>query len=534
VRTGDVLVHYCPVIDPQTLKRLDIRRAVEKELATGNRLLPRRPDLLLLAKHVDEVAAWLRPRLRKGTETAAADIILANKGWRGSRPLHSLALDHRVLYRAVVEELRLNLPLSIQNRSPIEEFRRAPLAVQGARYVSKTDVTAYYEYVDHEILLDELIAQTGDEQVVDVLGILLAQTMGRQLGLPQVSKMSDVLGDAYIDIARRRLLRKGYATFTYSDDFRMASSTLGEARAALEDCAHELRRLGLVMNERKTYTYGRGKYVKSLDAFRDAEARLFDGPDTLLLGDYADENAGELEEQAFSLSSEPIGGELDESELVIDEVSDEDGAQREPALARVQAAGKAWELWVQEEESEEVQWGIDAAITQSLLSLALPVLGAAGDSQPLADLHALLRYEPALTPQVAEYLIAYAGTGRAARQSVRDCLDKVVGDDILSSWQKVWLAYAAGALRGSRATRRHVAWLEQMVEREGDMLAGYAALALGRLGHGSADSLAAAIDRVGPAWRQLLLLGLAYLDFDHADRVAEHELDRLLLEGLSS
>ncbi|MDT0264630.1 RNA-dependent RNA polymerase family protein, partial [Jatrophihabitans lederbergiae] len=57
--------------------------------------------------------------------------------------------------------------------------------------------------------------------------------------------------------------------------FRIASKTLADARGALEACAEEVRELGLVLNERKTFTYGAKKYERSLTAFADAERDLF-------------------------------------------------------------------------------------------------------------------------------------------------------------------------------------------------------------------------------------------------------------------
>jgi hypothetical protein len=249
------------MMDLQTYERLDVLSAVQKELTTGNRLMPRRADLLILAGESEAVAAWMGPRLRKGVGGGLADLVLADKGWRGSRPLHTLTIEDRVLFRALVETLLPALPEVLQSRRPAEAFRRASLRVDGAQYVTKTDVTAYYEYVDHGILMDELTAQTGEEPLVEALRDLLHRFMGRRIGLPQVSRMSDVLGDTYIDIVRRRLVRRGFAAFTYSDDFRIATTSLGGARAAVEACAQEVRRLGLVLNERKTYTYGRDHYA---------------------------------------------------------------------------------------------------------------------------------------------------------------------------------------------------------------------------------------------------------------------------------
>ncbi len=58
---------------------------------------------------------------------------------------------------------------------PIEQFWNAPLDVPDAKYISKTDVTSYYEFVDHDLLSAELIAQTGEELAADVLADLLVQ-----------------------------------------------------------------------------------------------------------------------------------------------------------------------------------------------------------------------------------------------------------------------------------------------------------------------------------------------------------------------
>jgi Reverse transcriptase (RNA-dependent DNA polymerase) len=516
------------VIDPQTFKRLDVLSAVQKELATGNRLMPRRADLLTLARNADAVVAWLGPRLRKGIGGGTADVLRADKGWRGSRPLHSLTLEDRVLYRALVEAIQSSLPDALQARQPVEQFRRIPLEVEGVHYVTKTDVTAYYEYVDHDLLIDELVAQTGEEPLVVALGDLLYRIMGRKIGLPQVSRMSDVLGDTYIDIARRRMLRRGFTTFTYSDDFRIATTSLGSARTALEACAEEVRRLGLVLNERKTYTYSKDHYEESLTVFRDAELRLFDGPDAFLLDKYVDDEAALAEAENLLLSNEPIGGEVEEADMILEADHDESRPEA-PETAQVVAAQRAWQLWAEEDETEEAQSRIDAAITQSLLGAALPVLGAAGDDSALTALEPLMRYESALTPQTCGYLIAYARHSRTNKVQVRDALDRVVGADLLSGWQSVWLAYTAGALRGSRASRAHVSWLQEAVESDAGAMAAYAALSLARLGHGDPAEIAEAMDRVSPSWRGLTFLALCQVDPALAAAVADNELDRLLL-----
>lgn len=524
------------MIERSLMSRMNLPDAVQKELSLRNRLLPRRWDYLALADEHVAVEAALRPLIRRGPSGDRADVVLSDKGWRGVRPLHVMTLSDRVLYRAVVELIGTALPEHVRNRQPVADFRQGPLDEADVRYVSKTDVTAYYEFVDHDYLADELISQTGEEPAIDLLTELLGTVMGRRVGLPQVHTASDVLGDSYIDLARRRLLRRGYQTFTYSDDFRIASPSLGTARAALEACAEEVRELGLVLNDHKTYTYGTDKYRESLTSFPDAERQLFaadtpvsgtESDDSFNLGflgsDYSD--ADELI-PASTLGAKPLDQDIDEDETLGEDVSPADNLDDR----RVAAAERAWELWVQEDESEDAQAGQQAAITQSLLGRALPTLGAAGDERPAESLSALLRFEPALAPQVTAYMTEFATGGPTARGQLRTALDDVVEADIFSPWQGMWLAQAAGGIRRSRTAHPYEEWLIQSVaESQHDGLAATAAAALGRLGRGDVDVVAAAIDRVAPSWRLLVFWGLIGLDRQMAEDVADNQIDRLLL-----
>ncbi|MCG5216158.1 hypothetical protein MBA17_23115 [Streptosporangium sp. KLBMP 9127] len=506
---------------------MDLSSAIALELSSRNRLLPRRWDYMALASEPASVETWLLPQLRRVPSGKSAAIVLADKEWRGARPLHVMTLEDRVLYRALVGLISQALPQRLRSRVPIDEFRSAPLDVPGAEYISKTDVTSYYEFVDHDLLGAELIAQTGEELAVDALGNLLASVLGRRVGLPQVHSASDVLGDAYIDPVRRRLLRRGHAVFTYSDDFRIASPALGTARAALEACAMEVRSLGLVLNERKTYTYGAQNYRSSLTSFADAEQRLFAGEEPtepfdglrFLRAAYSDADG----DAATPIT---LSGSVDEDETF---ATDNGEASENIDPQRLKAAQRAWQLWELEDESEEKQASQDAAITHSLLGLALPLLGAAGDSSPLEWLIGLLRFEPALTPQVAVYLDMYGRNGQRARAELRAALDEVTSSDILSDWQAMWLAQAAGGVGRSQRKHSYEDWLARSAVSGHDGLAATAAAALGRIGRGDSDLVAAAVDRVGPEWRRLAFWGLIGIDRARAEDTADDELDRLLL-----
>jgi hypothetical protein len=187
-------------VDRDLLKRLDVSEAVAAELSWRNRLLPRRRDEVTLASQQAKVESWLRPQLKRSAGQLAS-VVLADKSWRGMRPLHVMTLEDRVLYRALVNLIGKALPKPLLKRIPIDQFKSAPLDVPGVEYITKTDVTSYYEFVDHDLLCAELIAQTGEEPATEALGELLASVMGRRVGLPQVHPSSDVLGDTSIQSA---------------------------------------------------------------------------------------------------------------------------------------------------------------------------------------------------------------------------------------------------------------------------------------------------------------------------------------------
>ncbi len=516
--------------------RLDVHGAVAVELSGRNRLLPRRFDDEVLARDLGGVVAWAAPRVRRAAPAAQEDVVLARKGWRGLRPLSVLSLTDRIAYRALVGLLAESLPDEVRSREANAGFRAAPLEVEGARYVLQTDVASFFQYVDHEVLGDELLAQSGEEPAVEALLTLLGGVAGRRIGIPQISTASDVLGDVYVDPVRRALVRSGLSVFRYADDFRVACPSLGAALGALEACDDAVRALGLTLNERKTLTFSRHSYERSLNAFRRREAELFEGDGDADGGDlsaldspYGDDVvAGGVDiDAALGLAGGDLAP-LDDDDALAQEAPSEDEDDRRV----IRAAARALDLWVEEDEGHDAQSTQDAAITQSLLSRALPLLGRAGDPGPLGYVGAVLTHEPALTPQVAEYLVLLAASDAASARSVRDALDDVVERDVISPWQGMWLAHAAGALprrRGARWPGRHVDWLEGCVRDGSPALAATAGMALGRRRHGDPAALARALDRVGPAWRPLLFLGLALRDQERASASADGALDRILL-----
>lgn len=524
------------------ISRLDLKSAVRIELKAANKLLPKRWDRQALRPNSDAIANNIRNRLTKGIGATRADVLFVDKNRRGMRPISELSLIDRATYRAIVELIRAALPETLSTRITHKEFREAPLSAPSSYYISTTDVTSFYEFIDHDILAQELEAQTGEGLAVDALMSFLFDVMGRRVGIPQIHTASDVLGDTYIDIVRRRLWRAGFTTYAYSDDFRIVTASLAEAKTALELCAREVRGLGLALNESKTFTYGRTKYGESLEEFAHAELELFteeqlDEFVPIRTSIYDDFDEGEEEEEEADAFEEPAGfgspvAAPEDDDAAID-VDEDEVDTDQPPEAQERAANRALEAWSQQIDSPDHEPRL-LATAESLLRLALPILGSAGSLDPLGRASEILRYAPSLTPSVASYIEKLAHHGQDERQQIRRKLDLLLSESSFSTWQNIWLAEAAGSVPPAKNDYEHYEWLRVCLQSESSALAAVAASALGRLRKADTDELKHLIDLVHPAWKQLVLWGLAMQDSAVALETADDKIDRLLVEMVAN
>lgn len=542
---------------------LDFAKALGEELTPRSGLLPARPDFAVLRSEAEEVVEILTASFTSREAASVGDVVFADKVAKGARPLTVLTLRDAVLYRALVSRLAKRLPNDPGNRTNFAEFEQNPIDDPDATYVVTADVSAYYVYVDHQVLLSELIAQTGDAAAVDALKKLLQDVMGRQVGIPQVSTASDVLGDTHLDVVRRKLVRRKLAAARYADDFRITAPTLGEARQALEAIAAELYALGLVLNADKSLIYTQDKYAASTTRFREAERTLFDstidGPPEvedviaafLAADSYGADNRTVEVEVDSATDDEDVSEDSQEESLLKHQSDSRDETEAsehldtvtdaEPSDAATRAAIRAWELWESAHDGgtrdATTTRKFDAAVTRKLAARALRVLGPAGEGLPLLSLDLLMRTEPGLAPDVVAYLLSIPKG--PTRRSARKALDELVeGQPQLSTWQQIWIAYAAGRLgrpplKKPRMTfhrRPYVVWLRQRLDSSNPALVATAAASLGMLNMVDVQDLVSAVGRVNLQWRSLALWGLAHVDKEKALDCAEGRLERLIVE----
>jgi hypothetical protein len=508
-------------------RAIDVKKVVGQELSSWNELLPPRWGDRALRGNEEAVAAWITSVMRREIAVDREEVVLARKLGRGARPCIMLGLKERLLYRGAVSLVEDVAGSADRSKAAYDAFQNGPASFEGCRYVLKADIASYYQYIDHERLVDEVVARTGDDLAVALAAELLGETSGRQFGLPQLSSVSDVLADIYIDPLRRHLVRSGLPVWSFADDFRVACRSYDEALKALEAADEGARLLGLVLNEMKTATPGIDTYRASLTAVRDRERELFTALDAEVLdepepAEYSDEER--LDE---------VGDELT---LLDEDDSDEGGVGTEQVTeegpvseAQLLAASKVIELWAEEEEDDDTQRSEPASVTAKLLGRALRVYARGQDPTGLNRVASMLVYEPSLTPTIARYMRA---CGEFARRDARDALDDVCESGIVSTWQALWIAYVAGELPRRRGGGRHahVEWLKRQLLNRHPALRAEAVLALSRRRLVTTGEVLDVAVGLPTMHRPTAVLALAALDEEAAGAVVESDLDRLRIE----
>lgn len=220
---------FQPVVD-----RIDLKTALTRG-AESNDLLPPRPEDDVGGEVGNRFIEALRRGMERGSyDPAPAYFVQVPKSSHATRPAALLNLADRVVYEALVAAMRPRLeaallgegilfwPRGVQSDKAWRAFESAPLAGSDA-YVIIADVSAFYESIDHERLVERLIQMTGRRQEAEALLELLKRAMGSQRGLPQGLAPSDPLATAYIAQVDFAMIRDGYRYYRHGDDIRVAA-----------------------------------------------------------------------------------------------------------------------------------------------------------------------------------------------------------------------------------------------------------------------------------------------------------------------
>lgn len=320
--------------------------------------------------------------------------------------------------------------------------------------------------------------------------------MGKRFGLPQGYRASDAFADLYIDMVERTLVRRGLPVWRYSDDFRIGSESRSAAYAAIEELDDELRRVGLALNDDKTF-------VQSADTYKTWVNRA--------------ENL--INELAQELQTDLSGWDPYNEEPV------------EPDAEEVWVAAAVGALTAWRDRDHESTAGPVGLANRRILTTALSILRTFEQPEGLPFCRSIVAAEPQLTPAIALYVSSVIEeAGDPARRALRTLVSDE--DVYLNDWQRLWLLEPLKLSPTLTPALR--TWVDDCYRSDSGAVSTSAASLLSAHGQIGVSQLLELYDRAGTANRPTLVyaVGLRSPETTSAQRksVQEDFLSQMIFE----
>lgn len=130
---------------------------------------------------------------------------------------------------------------------------------QGFSWVVDGDIEAFFDNVDHALLLDRFRQLVWDPNMTALVSQWIAAPVVEQgtlhrrgRGLPQGAVISPILANLYLNAFDAALLNRDFRLVRFADDFVVLCRSRSQAKAALNAARHALDALNLHLNARKT------------------------------------------------------------------------------------------------------------------------------------------------------------------------------------------------------------------------------------------------------------------------------------------
>lgn len=145
-------------------------------------------------------------------------------------------------------------------RSALQALARVEERIgQGKAWVLHGDIEAFFERIDHNVLLQFLQEKLTEKPVLDLILAFLKSPLvdgmrleAPQAGAPQGLPLSPLLANLYLLPFDRTLTREGYDLVRYADDFLVQAASEETCRTALERAKEALAPLKLTLHPEKT------------------------------------------------------------------------------------------------------------------------------------------------------------------------------------------------------------------------------------------------------------------------------------------
>jgi len=221
-----------------------------------------------LQQHWEQIEAKLRAGTYVPSPVKGVKIPKPNGG---ERLLGIPTVQDRVIQQAIQQVLTAKFDSGFSSFSyGYRPYRSAHHAVkqaqqfvqQGKSWVVDIDISAFFDEVNHDILLHQISQKVTDPQVLGLIrtylkaGIMIdGKVERRNKGVPQGSPLSPLLANIYLDKLDKELEKRELSFCRYADDITIYVSSERSAKRVLESLTQWIgKHLKLSVNQNKSGT----------------------------------------------------------------------------------------------------------------------------------------------------------------------------------------------------------------------------------------------------------------------------------------
>ncbi len=236
----------------------------------------------------------MRELLTKSYQPLPLLQILVDKGNGEARKLSIPTVKDRVTQTAALEVIGPLLEADFEDCSyAYRKGRSVKQAVwkireyyeDGYVWVVDADIDAFFDSVDHNILIGKVKRVVKDKDIVSLINMWIKAEVwdGKsvktlKMGLPQGCVTSPVLANLFLDKFDEELIRNGCKLVRYSDDFVILSRKMEEAENALKLTDRILERLLLELDEVDIVNFDHGFKFLGVTFIKSMAMVPFDKP----------------------------------------------------------------------------------------------------------------------------------------------------------------------------------------------------------------------------------------------------------------
>lgn len=224
-----------------------------------------------LGKHLREHWSGIKVKLEKGTyKPAPVRAVEIAKSGGGKRRLGIPTTVDRVIQQALHQELdKVFDPGFSEHSYGFRRKRSAHQAVKAARryvveeqrnWVVDIDIKAFFDNIDHDILMRMVAQKVRDKRVLKLIGKYLrsgvlenGKVKRSAKGAPQGGPLSPLLGNIYLDALDKELESRGVTFCRYADDVTIYAKSKRSAERTKESIIRWIsKKLKLEVNLEKS------------------------------------------------------------------------------------------------------------------------------------------------------------------------------------------------------------------------------------------------------------------------------------------